>query len=85
MDGDNRRDVIKINMNIQEKNTKEYMGIEQAAAILSNTLEEVNQRKTSLRRALVVSRLALALSKIIEIADLKERVEFLEQSLKKRR
>ena len=72
-------------MNIQEKNTKEYMGIEQAAAILSNTLEEVNQRKTSLRRALVVSRLALALSKIIEIADLKERVEFLEQSLKKRR
>lgn len=72
-------------MNIQEKNTKEYMGIEQAAAILSNTLEEVNQRKTSLRRALVVSRLALALSKIIEIADLKERVEFLEQSLKRRK
>ncbi len=72
-------------MNIQEKNTKEYMGIEQAAVILSNTLEEVNQRKTSLRRALVVSRLALALSKIIEVADLKERVEFLEQSLKKRR
>ena len=72
-------------MNIQDKNTKEYMGIDEAASILSETLQEVSQRKTSLRRALVVSRLALALSKIIEVADLKERVEFLEQSLKKRK
>jgi hypothetical protein len=61
------------------------MSIDQAAVILSDTLQDVAQRKTSLRRALVVSRLALALSKIIEIADLKERVEFLEQSLKKRK
>ena len=72
-------------MHIQENKTKKHMGIVEAAAILSTTLEEVAQRKTSLRRALVVSRLALALSKIIETADLKERVEFLEQSLKKRK
>ena len=61
------------------------MKIDEAAAILSETLQEVVQRKTSLRRAMAVSRLALALAKVIEIADLKERVEFLEQSLKKRK
>jgi hypothetical protein len=72
-------------MNIEVYKTKKHMSIEEAAVILSDTLEEVAQRKTSLRRALVVSRLALALSKIIETADLKDRVEFLEQSLKKRR
>jgi hypothetical protein len=72
-------------MNIQENKTKKPMSIDEAAIILSDTLEEVAQRKTSLRRALVVSRLALALSKIIEINNLKERVEFLEQSLKKKK
>ena len=72
-------------MNTQENKSNERMSIDQAAVILSDTLQDVAQRRTSLRRALVVSRLALALSKIIEIADLKERVEFLEQSLKKRR
>ena len=61
------------------------MNIDEAATILSETLQEVAQRKTSLRRAMAVSRLALALAKVIEIADLKERVEFLEQSLKKRK
>ena len=71
-------------MNINE-NKKEYMNIDEAATILSETLQEVAQRKTSLRRAMAVSRLALALAKVIEIADLKERVEFLEQSLKKRK
>ena len=71
-------------MNIYE-NKKEYMSIDQAATTLSNTLQEVVDRKTTLRRAMVVSRLAIALSKVIEIASLKERVEFLEQSLKKRK
>lgn len=71
-------------MNIHE-NKKEYMSIDQAATTLSNTLQEVVDRKTTLRRAMVVSRLAIALSKVIEIASLKERVEFLEQSLKKRK
>jgi hypothetical protein len=48
-------------------------------------LQDVAERKTSLRRATTISRLALALSKIIEVRDLKERVEFLEQALKKRK
>jgi hypothetical protein len=73
------------NMDFKENKIKERMSIDEAAVILSDTLQDVAQRKTSLRRAIVVSRLALALSKIIEIADLKQRVVFLEQSLKKRK
>jgi len=72
-------------MNMKQDNEKKYMGIDEAAIILSNTLQEVVERKTTLRRALVVSRLALALSKVIEVASLKERVEFLEQVLRKRK
>jgi cobalt-zinc-cadmium resistance protein CzcA len=61
------------------------MSAEEAAAIISDTLQEVAERKTTLRRALVISRLAVALSKVIEVVSLKERVEFLEQVLKKRK
>ena len=69
---------------MQDKD-KKILSIEEAAAILSETLLDVAQRKTTLRRAVTVSRLALALSKIIEISDLKGRVEFLEQVLKKKK
>jgi hypothetical protein len=70
-------------MNLQEN--KKILSIEEAGEILSTILKDVSQGKTTLRRAMVVSRVALALSKVIEVADLKERVEFLEQTLKKRR
>lgn len=70
-------------MNIQEH--KKTLSIEEAGEILSATLKDVSQGKTTLRRAMVVSRVALALSKVIEISDLKDRVEFLEQTLKKRK
>jgi hypothetical protein len=72
-------------MNIQEEQQKKCLSTEEAALILSQTLEEVAGRKTTLRRALVISRLALALSKVIEIDTLRARVEFLEQTLKKRK
>ncbi len=70
---------------MQEHTEKTYMKVEEAAVILSETLQEVAERRTTLRRAMVVSRLALALAKTIEIVDLKARVDFLEQSLKKRK
>ena len=70
---------------MEEKNDKKILSSEEAAAILSETLLDVAQRKTSLRRALAVSRMALALSKIVDVANLKDRVEFLEQALKKRK
>ena len=70
---------------MKQDNEKKCMTVEDAAVILSDTLLEVTQRKTTLKRAMVVSRMALALSKVIEVTSLKERVEFLEQTLKKRK
>ncbi len=70
---------------MDKENKNKVLTIDEAAAILSETLEEVAQRKTSLRRAMTISRLALALAKVAEIRDLKDRVEFLEQALKKRK
>lgn len=61
------------------------MSAKDVALVLSQTMKDVKERKVTLRYALVVSRLALALSKTIEVADLNDRVEFLEQSLKKRK
>ncbi len=70
---------------MQTQDEKRYMSVEEAAVILSNTLEDVARRRTTLRRALAISRLALALTKAIEVVDLHARVEFLEQMLKKRK
>jgi hypothetical protein len=71
-------------MNMYEEN-KKALTLDQAAVILSDTLQEVAERRTTIRRALAISRLALALSKVIEIQNLRDRVEFLEQALKKRK
>ena len=70
-------------MDINTEN--KILTIEEAAAILSDTLRDVAERKTTLRRATTIARLALAVSKMAEIADLKARVEFLEQALKRRK
>lgn len=61
------------------------MSAEEMAAILSQTLEDVAARRITLRHALAVSRVATALAKVIETADLNARVELLEQMLKKRK
>ena len=64
---------------------KKALTIDEAAVILSDTLKEVSERRTTIRRALAISRLAVALSRVIEIQNLRDRVEFLEQALKKRK
>ena len=69
----------------QEKTQDERMNAEDVALVLSKTIKDVRDRKITLRYALVVSRLAIALSKTIETVELKDRVEFLEQVLKKRK
>jgi hypothetical protein len=61
------------------------MSAEDAASILSQTLEDVAARRITLRHALAVSRVATALAKVIETSELNDRVELLEQMLKKRR
>ena len=66
-------------------NQENQMSVEDVADILSQTMQDVRDRKVTLRYAMVVSRLALALTKTIETVELKDRVEFLEQVLKKRK
>ena len=61
------------------------MSARDAAAVLSGALEDVAKRRTSLRRALAISRLALSLTRAVQVADLEARVETIEQALKKRR
>ena len=69
----------------EQQGTEKTMSARDAAAVISGALEDVAKRRTSLRRALAISRLALSLVKAIQVADLEERVETIEQALKKRR
>ena len=64
-------------------NTK--MNAEDATILMSQTIKDYLERKINARKATTVTRMALALSKTIETADLNQRVEFLEQALKKRK
>ena len=82
MDGNRGRHVTIIMNNEYDK---KIMTIDEAQAILSETLEEVAQLKTTVRRATAVARLALAFARITEVANLKARIELLEQALKKRK
>ena len=69
----------------EQNGTETTMSAKEAAAVLSGALRDVAERRTSLRRALAISRLALSLARTIQVADLEERVETIEQALKKRR
>ncbi len=70
---------------MENDTTKKRMRAEDAAAILSQTLEDVAARRITIRHALAVSRVATALAKVIETTDLNDRIELLEQVLKKRK
>lgn len=72
-------------MDNQELETNKRMTADEAATILSQTMRDVSDRKITLRRALTISRVALALAKVIGVADLDERLKFIEMSLKKRK
>ena len=64
---------------------EEKISAEEMAVILSQTIKDVMDRKTTLRQAMVIARLTLALCKTIETVELKNRVEFIEQFLKNKR
>ena len=53
--------------------------------ILSDTLKKVVNKEISLKQASMVAKIASTLSKNIVNTELKERVEFLEQTLKTKR
>lgn len=65
-----------------ENNT---MSPQEVAAILSQTMKDVAGRKITLRHAVAISRIAMSLAKVIETVELSDRVEFLEQVLKKKK
>ena len=66
------------------KETK-TLSLEEINELLSDALIKVSIRKISLKHAGAISRLALSLTKNIAMADLKHRVEFLEQVLKRKK
>jgi hypothetical protein len=68
-----------------EKDIRERMGVEEVLLILSQTMQDVKDRKITLKYALVVSRLALALTKTIETVELRDRIALIEQILEKRK
>jgi len=67
------------------ENIKTKMSAEDATILMSQTIKDYLERKINARKATTVTRMALALSKTIETADLNQRVEFLEQALKKKK
>jgi hypothetical protein len=68
-----------------QEHPEKTMSAAEVAALLSQTMRDVSERKITLRQAMVVSRIALSLAKVIEVADLNDRVAFIEQMLKKRK
>ncbi len=65
-----------------ENNT---MNPKEVAEILSQTMRDVSERKITLRHAMAISRIAVSLAKVIETVELSDRVEFLEQVLKRKK
>ena len=69
----------------QREGAKERMNPDEVAALLSQTMRDLTEKKTTVRHALAVSRVAMALAKVIEVVDLKDRVELLERIMETRK
>lgn len=67
------------------ENIKTKMSAEDAMILMSQTIKDYQERKINVRKAMAMTRMVLALSKTIETAELNQRVEFLEQALRKKR
>lgn len=65
--------------------TKKTLDLAEVNEILSDALLQVAARKISPKRAQVISRIALALSKNITNMELKQRIDVLEQILTQRK
>jgi len=65
--------------------TKKSLDLAEINEILSNALLQVSARKISPKRAQVISRIGLALSKNITNMELKQRIDVLEQMLTDRK
>ena len=73
-------------MKYEELSDKEKaMSPAEVTTVLSETLRDLSQRKITLRQALVIARVATALTKVIEVSDLNDRVALIEHVLKQRK
>lgn len=61
------------------------INLEEINNILSNTIRKVMNKEMSLKQASMIAKLASTLSKNIVNTELKDRVEFLENALKRNR
>lgn len=61
------------------------INLEEINGILSDTIHKVLNKEISLKQASMIAKLASTLSKNIVNTELKERVEFLENALKRNR
>jgi hypothetical protein len=61
------------------------INLEEINGILSDTIRKVMNKEMSLKQASMIAKLASTLSKNIVNTELKERVEFLEESLRRRK
>jgi hypothetical protein len=59
------------------------INLEEINNILSDTIHKVMNKEMSLKQASMIARLAYTLSKNIVNTELKERVEFLEETLRR--
>jgi len=59
------------------------INLEEINNILSDTIRKVINKEMSLKQASMIARLAYTLSKNIVNTELKERVEFLEETLRR--
>lgn len=59
------------------------INLEEINGILSDTIRKVMSREISLKQASMIAKLASTLSKNIANTDLKNRVEFLENALRR--
>jgi hypothetical protein len=61
----------------------EPINLEEINIILSDTIRKVMNKEISLKQASMIAKLASTLSKTLSTQNLKERVEFLENALRK--
>jgi hypothetical protein len=61
------------------------INLEEINSILSETIRKVMNKEMSLKQASMIAKLTSTLSKNIANTELKERVEFLENALRKNR
>lgn len=68
-----------------EHNETTPMSAAEVAALLSQTMRDLAERKITLRQATTMANVAATLAKVLEVVDLNDRIELLEHVLKRKK